>query len=492
VSLMQAAIAANRFGLGAKPDELNRISGDPRGALRAQLDGGAPLVREALPASDELLAQAFAMRGERREAKGTQPSPRLPAMEPAAGETAARPDVVAIAQTLRSVYVPAYVADISARTRQGITSDRSFVERLVQFWSNHFAVSVDKLQVLGLAGPMEREAIRPHVLGRFGDLLLAVEQHPAMLLYLDNAQSVGPDSRAAQFLGQSGRNPSGRKLGLNENLAREILELHTLGVEGGYSQKDVQALAAIISGWSISGARGLPNGRLAQRLAGTGEEPGHFQFREALHQPGTQQLLGRAYAQEGLAQGEAALADLAQHSATARHLATKLARHFIADDPPAAAVDRIAKVYLHTGGDLPSVYRALIDSPEAWQTQFTKFRVPSDYLFATWRALDLPVGEGRAAIAPFELLGQRCFQPGSPAGWPDRSADWDASSALMKRLEWAQQMGQRLGAQRSASELAIASWGAAPDSATLRSIARAQDPAQGLVLWLGAPEFMRR
>lgn len=467
MSLMQAAIAANRFGLGAKPNELNQLSGDPRGALRAQLAGGAPLLREPLPASNELLARAFAFRG-KQEVKGTG---------------SASPDVVAIAQSLRSVYVPAYVADVTARTRQAVASDRSFVERLVQFWSNHFAVSVDKLQVLGLAGPMEREAIRPHVLGRFGDLLQAVEQHPAMLLYLDNAQSAGPESRAAQFLGKSGRNPSGRKLGLNENLAREILELHTLGVDGGYAQKDVQALAAIISGWSIGGARGLP---------AVGGEPGRFQFREALHQPGTQQLLGRAYAQDGIAQGEAALADLAQHPATARHLATKLARHFLADDPPAAAVDRIAKVYLDTGGDLPSVYRALIDSPEAWHTQFTKFRLPSDYLFAAWRAMEIPVGEGRAAIAPFELLGQRCFQPGSPAGWPDRSADWDASSALMKRLEWAQQLGQRFGAQRNAGELAIASWGAAPQSATLRSIARAQDPAQGLVLWLGAPEFMRR
>jgi uncharacterized protein (DUF1800 family) len=477
VSLMQAAIAANRFGLGAKPDELTQVSADPRGALRAQLAGGAPLLREPLAASDELLARAFAFRLERREARGAE---------------SASPDVVAIAQSLRGVYAPAYIADVTARTRQAVASDRSFVERLVHFWSNHFAVSVDKLQVLGLAGPMEREAIRPHVLGRFGDLLQAVEQHPAMLLYLDNAQSMGPESRAANFLGKSGRSPSGRNPGLNENLAREILELHTLGVDGGYAQQDVQALAAIISGWSISGARRVPNGQRAQQLPGMGGEPGHFQFREALHQPGTQQLLGRTYAQDGIAQGEAALADLAQHPATARHLATKLARHFLADDPPAAAVDRIAKVYLDTGGDLPSVYRALIDSPEAWHGQFTKFRLPSDYLFAAWRAMELPVGEGRAAIAPFELLGQRCFQPGSPAGWPDRSADWDASSALMKRLEWAQQLGQRLGAQRNAGELAIASWGAAPDSATLRSIARAQDPAQGLVLWLGAPEFMRR
>lgn len=464
MSLMQAAIAANRFGLGARPGELRQLAGDPRGALHGQLDGAPPLLAETLPSSAELLSQAIALRGQSR-----------------AG------DAAGIARSLRDVYAPAYVADVAARTRQATASDRSFVERLVQFWSNHFAVSVDKLQVLGLAGAMEREAIRPHVLGHFGDLLRAVEQHPAMLLFLDNAQSAGPDSRAAQFLGQRGRT-----LGLNENLAREILELHTLGVDGGYTQQDVQSLAAMISGWSLGGARGLPDGPRARQLLGGAGEPGEFQFREGLHQPGAQQLLGRRYAQDGVAQGEAALADLAQHPATARHLATKLARHFIADDPPATAVDRIAQAWAKSRGHLPSVYRALVDSPEAWQSQFAKFRTPGDYLLAAWRALDLPVGTGRAAIAPFELLGQRCFQPGSPAGWPDRSADWDGSAALMKRLEWAQQLGQRLGSQRDASQLAVASWGATPDGATLRAIGRAQDPSQALVLWLGAPEFMRR
>lgn len=483
MSLMQAAIAANRFGLGAKPTDLKRLSSDPRGALRAELEGEAPLIREELPASDELLVKVAGQRGERREARDPAPPAGSPAMEQGSGARAIGPDVVAIAQSLRSVHAPAYIADVAARTQHGVASDRSFVERLVQFWSNHFAVSVDKLQVLGLAGPMEREAIRPHVLGRFSDLLLAVEQHPAMLLYLDNAQSMGPDSRAAQLLARSGRNASARQRELNENLAREILELHTLGVDGGYLQEDVQSLAAIISGWSIGGVRGLP---------GMGGQPGRFHFREALHQPGARQLLGRAYAEDGLAQGEAALASLAEHPATARHLATKLVRHFIADDPPAAAIDRVAMAWLQTGGDLPSVYRALIDSPEAWHAQFSKFRTPGDYVFAAWRALEIPVGKGRAAIAPFELLGQRCFQPGSPAGWPDRSVDWDASSALMKRLEWAQQLAQRFGAQHNASELAKASWGAARDSASLQSISRAQDPVQGMVLWLGAPEFMRR
>lgn len=481
MSLSQAAIAANRFGLGARPGELAHIAGDPRGALRAQLKGSAMQVPESLPASDELLAQVFAQRGVRREAQSVQPS-----RDPSGENPPAGPNVVAVAQSLRGIYLPAYLADVTARTRLGVATDRSFVERLTQFWSNHFAVSIDKLQVLGLAGPLEREAIRPHVLGRFADMLRAVEQHPAMLLYLDNAQSTGPDSRAAQFVARRGQ-----KRGLNENLAREILELHTLGV-GQYSQADVQALAAIISGWSLGGAPGTDARRLLARAGEKDVAPGKFAFHTVLHQPGPQQLLGKRYTQDGVEQGEAALNDLARHPATANHLATKLARHFIADDPPPAAVERIAAAYLKSGGDLQTVYRALIDAPEAWSTQFAKFRTPSDYLFAAWRALDLPVGGGRAAAAPFESLGQRNFQPGSPAGWPDRSADWDGSAALMKRLEWAQQLGARIGASRDAAQLATSSWGAEPGGATVKAISRAQDGAQGLVLWLGSPEFMRR
>lgn len=456
-----AAVAANRFGLGARPGELQAFGADARDALTAQLAGAAPLLDERLPASKELLGKLLQQREEQRRQRNGQ-----------------QPEALAAAKMLRDIYQPAYVAEVQARFRAGASSQRSFLERLVHFWSNHFAVSVDKIQVLGLAGAMEREAIRPHVLGNFADMLLAVEQHPAMLIYLDNQQSMGPQSEAARVAGRRGRDA-----GLNENLGREILELHTLGVDGGYTQTDVTSLATIITGWSIGGEGGLLRG---------GGEPGVFFFREPLHQPGPAALLGKRYAEGGLQQGVAALRDLALNPHTARHLATKLARHFIADDPPAAAVDRVAAAYMGSGGDLRATYRALLAAPESWQSPLSKFKTPTDYIYSTWRALSLPVGMPQRDLRVFEQLGQRNFQPGSPAGWADRSADWDGSAALMKRLEWAQGLAGQVGLRANAQQLAVDVLGETLSAGTARAIARAQDGAQALTLLLCSPEFMRR
>jgi uncharacterized protein (DUF1800 family) len=458
VSATDGPIAANRFGFGARPGDLQRFGTQARDVLSRQLRAPAPLIDEPLPASHELLAKVIAQREAVREAKATD-------------------GVLRAAKAVREIYQPAYVAEVGARTRAAIVRENDFLERLVHFWSNHFAVSVDKAVVLGLAGALEREAIRPHVLGNFADMLLAVEQHPAMLLYLDNQQSIGPNSQAARLADRRGR-----ELGLNENLGREILELHTLGVDGQYAQADVQALAAMITGWSIGGDAG--------RLRGG--EPGKFFFREAFHEPGARVLLGKRYAEDGIAQGEAALRDLAVNPHTARHLALKLSRHFVADEPPPALVDRLAHAYLEARGDLPATYRALLDSPEAWRTPLTKFKTPTDYVLSTYRALSLPFGTSGADLRVFELLGQRSFQPASPAGWPDRSADWDGSAALLKRLEWAQELGQRWGSSRNAQQLADALLGATLSGATREAIARAQDGAQGLALLLASPEFMRR
>jgi uncharacterized protein (DUF1800 family) len=464
-----AAIAANRFGLGARPGELQELGSAARDTLLEQLRVPLVPLSTSLPASHELLARVIAQREDISADKKDRAAD--------VGKAEQGPSIVSRAKALRDIYRPAYVADVSARFSAAVTSERSFQERLVHFWSNHFAVSVDKLAVLGLAGAMEREAIRPHLLGKFADMLLAVEQHPAMLLYLDNQLSAGPQSQAAHFAGRRGK-----ALGMNENLGREILELHTLGVDGRYTQQDVQALAALITGWSIGGDAG--------RLRGG--EPGKFFFRSAFHQPGAATLLGKRYAEDGVAQGVAALSDLATNEYTARHLATKLARHFIADDPPAAAVERLRSTWLATRGDLPSVYRALIQSPESWQPTPAKFKTPSDYIYSAHRALSLPVSGGAQDLRVFELLGQRVFQPGSPAGWADSSADWDGSAALLKRLEWVQGVAHRLGASRDASQVADGALGATLSGETRRAIARAQDGAQALTLLLAAPEFMRR
>jgi uncharacterized protein (DUF1800 family) len=200
----------------------------------------------------------------------------------------------------------------------------------------------------------------------------------------------------------------------------------------------------------------------------------------------------RRYDQADQAQGRAVLNDLALASPTARHIATKLARHFIADDPPPAAVARIAQAFERGGGDLPQVYRALIACEQAWQTPLAKYKTPQDYLLSIYRGLQLPVADGPRSIAAFDVLGQRQFAPGSPAGWPDRSDDWDGASALMKRIEFADAVAQRLGGTRAVAELGPQLLGATYSDETRASLQRAASDGQALTLLLTAPEFLRR
>lgn len=470
-----SVIAANRFGLGARPGELARIGNDARGWLAAQLGGGPVQINDpGLPRSTDVLARVLEIRRQEKQVRDAAASVVPTAMEPAGNE---KTDAV---MKLGEYYRPIYNAECTARVRAAITTDRPFVERLTQFWTNHFAVSADKQIIAGLAGAFEREAIRPNVLGSFADLLISAETHQAMLLYLDNHLSVGPTSRAARLIE---RRRKDRKLGINENLAREILELHTLGANGGYSQKDVTTFAQVISGWSISGFGPMSRG-----------EPGGFTFRAELHEPGMKTLLGKRYSDEGFAQGQAVLRDLAARPATARFVATKLARHFIADETRGRTTAHIERAYLKSDGDLPTVYRAMLDSAEAWSAPLTKYKTPSDYIISTYRGLQLPIsGDGGLKVrGSFNALGQRIFSPGSPAGWPDRSADWDGASALLRRIQWAEGIAQKIGAARNAMELAPELLGESLSDATRTAIARAASGTQALTLLLTAPEFMRR
>ena len=461
-----SAIAANRFGLGARPGELAALGADPRGWLRAQLQGSPPqLSGWDLRGSQETLAQALELR---RDIQQQRKAERVDA-------ALAEAQLQKVGQLLK----PIYVNEATARFAEAVSSERPFLERLTQFWANHFAVSVDKQLLAGLAGSFEREAIRPQVLGRFSDMLLAVETHPAMLLYLDNHLSVGPHSPAALRLE---RRQLDRKIGINENLAREILELHTLGVGGGYTQTDVTTFAEVITGWSIGDVRGrFPGG-----------EPGKFLFRAEVHEPGPKVVLNTRYPDGGFGQGVAVLNDLARHPSTAAFIATKLARHFIADEPPPAAVRHLAGAFSASEGDLPTLYRALIDAREAWAQPLAKYKTPNDYITSAYRGLALPVEAGKGPLGPFDTLGQRNWQPGSPAGWPDKSADWDGASALLKRIEWADAIGARLGSRRDAEELAPQLLGANLSAPTRTAVARATTAAQAVTLLLAAPEFMRR
>jgi len=456
-----SAIAANRFGLGARPGELAAIGDSGPDWLRVELQSSPPAPEASeLRSSSDVLAQALALRREIQAARKS-------------GDDG-------VQQKLPQFLRPIYLSEVTARFRYAVSTDRPFTERLAQFWSNHFAVSIDKQFLAGLAGSFEREVIRPHVLGNFSDMLLAVETHPAMLLYLDNYLSVGPNSQApARFA----RHQRERRMGINENLAREILELHTLGVGGGYTQTDVTTFAEVITGWSIGGEGGGPF---------AGGEPGKFLFRPELHEPGAKVVLGRTYADSGFEQGAAVLRDLARERATARFIATKLTRHFVADDPPSAVIEQLARAFSKSGGHLPTVYRALIEAREAWTQPLGKYKTPSDFIISSFRGLTLPADAGRGPAAAFDLLGQRTWSPGSPAGWPDRSADWDGGSALMKRIEWADALGQRLGSERDAPKLAPELLGANLSAGTRAAVAHAASPAQALTLLLAAPEFMRR
>lgn len=452
------AIALNRFGLGARPDE--PAPADPQRWLLSQLDA-----YEALPAS-------------------WKPLSRTPALVDVwlAQQRAVRQAPEGQRAGIREAYLrkgrEEYVAAAGARATSALQTATPFLERLVHFWSNHFAISVDKLLVVGLAGGFEADAIRPHILGRFEDLLLAVVRHPGMLLYLDQAQSIGPGSPAGRRA-QDRQQPRGR--GLNENLAREILELHTLGVRSGYTQEDVTEFARALTGWTLPADDGA-GGAMAT-----------FRFVPALHEPGSRNVLGRSYAEGGEQQARDILHNLATSPATARHLARKLARHFVADDPPPALVERLAATFSHTGGDLPSLYRELVAAPQAWQPVGAKFKSPWDWAISTYRGLGRNELPAMQATSLMNQLGQPVWRPGSPAGYDDGAATWAAPDALLRRVEVAQRIATQAGNTIDARALAPRLLpGGALSEATAGAIARADSGSTALALLLVSPEFLRR
>ncbi len=504
-----SAIAQNRFGLGARLDEAPPA--DPRAWLTGQFDRFEvrPAAIAAVPGSAVMAAQFRVYLGRIRgflkgngiavPAAAMAPATDMAAMataapmavpmsspmsssDPAMAAAATKDAEQAIRRDIREQFRDGYGGQVRARIISALTTPAPFAERLVHFWANHFAVSADKLQTIGLAGTLEFEAIRPHITGRFGDLLLAVETHPAMLLYLDQAQSIGPESPIAQLA--ASRPNARRRPGLNENLAREILELHTLGVGSGYTQADVQELARAMTGWSVGG--------FVRGPIGVEAPDGAFVFQPNWHQPGDRSLLGTRYAQSGVGQARAMLADLAVHPATARHLATKLARHFVADVPPPALVTRLADAHVATGGDLMALYRILIEAPESWATPTPKFKTPWDWTISSLRAVGARDAPDLKLVGALAQLGQPVWRSGSPAGWDDIAASWAAPDALLRRVETAGRIAALVGDRLDARSLAPRLLPGVLTAATAEAIARADSPQQGLALLLSAPEFLRR
>jgi uncharacterized protein (DUF1800 family) len=457
---LAAAIALTRFGLGARPGEMTRVAADPRGWLLAQIrPEGAPQP-----------GRAFA---------GTAGALEVYTAYLAAGRGLDEAAAQAARQQARRALTRETGAAFLDRIVLAATTEAGFAERWALFWANHFAVSATKFQAMAFLESYEREAIRPFVFGRFADLVFAAESHPAMLLYLDQAQSVGPGSPAGRR----------REAGLNENLAREILELHTVGPEAGYSQADVTEFARALTGWSIP----LPGARGRGPAAGTPGARG-FVFRAVTHEPGVRQVMGRSYSQTGLAQGRAILEDMANHPATARRLARKLAAHFVVDDPPETLVERLTAAWTATGGDLAAVARALVEAPEAWAPAPAKIKTPYEFVASTHRAFGTRPTDLASLQQVLAGLGQPAWAPPSPEGWPDTAADWAGPDALVKRLDWAKTAGEVLAADpaRNPSAIAGGALGVRLGERTRQAVARAESRPEALTLFLMSPEFQRR
>ncbi|MFT3995842.1 MAG: DUF1800 domain-containing protein [Asticcacaulis sp.] len=462
-----SAIALNRFGLGARPGDA--IPADPKKWLLGQFDA-----YEVRPAAFDRLPDA----GETWQAYEVARRERKAREKAEAAETAKTPQPAADTGG-QNVTQKLYRAAIRTRADVALSSEAPFVERLTHFWANHFCVSADNQRVATFAGAFERDAIRPHVLGRFEDMLLAVEQHPAMLIYLNQVNSIGPNSPQALTEAKNAKNGV---RGLNENLAREILELHTLGVRSGYTQTDVTEFARALTGWSVDYEAG----------SGKARAGGGFVFQAQRHEPGPRVILGKTYTQPGAEQARAALHDFTRSPATARHIATKLARHFAGDEPPQALIDRLATAFQTTDGDLKSVYRVLIASPEPWVAEPLKFKSPWDWTLSTLRALGKRETGQINIVETLTQLGQPVWKPGSPAGWEDLEKTWAAPDGLYRRVELAAGFVAPLADKFDARQLADSLLPASVSPATRQEVSRAETSADALALLLVSPDFLRR
>ena len=459
---MMAALAVTRFGLGARPGEIETAAHDPQGFLIDQIRRDrADLPQDGGETSVQRLAQMRDFQQQRkmeREQKDGQ----------TAGQNVPQDKARAFKDAQRALRAKVD-DDFLARARLGTNTPAAFRERWALFWANHFTVSATKQVTSVLIGPFEREAIRPNVFGSFENLLVASSTHPAMLTYLDQAQSIGPDSQAAGRRGGKG---------LNENLAREILELHTVGVDAGYTQADVTEFARALTGFSI--------GR------DTEDRAGQFVFRDNAHEPGGRTIMGRRYGEQGMKQGFSVLRDLAANPHTARHVCGKIARHFVSDTSPRSLTDRLEKRWISTGGDLAQVAKTLVQSPEAWSPTSAKFKTPYDFTLSTWRLIGAePTAIER--LAPILTgLGQKPFSAPSPKGWADDAQTWAAPDALIKRMQWAQGFAAVVADRTDPNALAVSALGARLTPAVAKAVSRAETRREAFALLVMSPEFQRR
>ena len=522
----EALHVLDRFAFGPAPGELERVTRMGAGAWVAEQ---LHPERLALPTwlADQLSTLRTPNRTQ-RELVASYREAQKEAREAKQAETAS-PDgekgqIAAAGERRREVAQVAYESG-EERLLQALNSPGQLQEVLVDFWFNHFNVFQGKGLDRVLVENYEREAIRPNVLGRFRTMLGATAKHPAMLFYLDNWLSVAPGFQPRR--GQGGG--AGKASGLNENYARELMELHTLGVDGGYTQQDVTELARILTGWTMLPERPR-RGRLvnAMDVQARGQGDSIFAFDASRHDDGSKTWLGRRIPPNGQLEGEFALDVLARHPATARHIAFKLARRFVADEPSPALVDRLARRFLDTDGDLREVMRALADSPDFRATSRSKFKTPYQYVVSAVRATGIVTTNVRPLMAQLAQLGQPLYGCQTPDGWHDTEADWLNPNAITQRVNFATALAsgklplQRIddpaepapnngikAMERQADRAAngnqpvegatapadpatlLATLGPAISDKTRRAVENAP-PALRAAMVLGSPDFMRR
>ena len=466
MSLDRTTLAALRFGTGLRPGQ---PSPDDPAALLAGLRAAAAAPPLVGPDEDARLLEA--VRGLRDARAGAAEAARAAAAErrgaPAA-DTAMEAEAM-LAEETRALRRELESLQMGALARAA-TSPHGFGERMARFWSNHFAVSVMFPAHWSRVAAYEDQAIRPHMAGRFADLLAAAVRHPAMTIYLDQAASVGPNSPVGLRTGR----------GMNENLAREILELHTLGVGAPYGQDDVQALARLLTGTAVA--------------------QGRYVWRRQRAEPGRVRLLGKAYAGASEDEMVRALHDLAAHPATAAHLSRKLAVHFVADDPPAALTAALTETWAATDGDLRAVCRTLLEHPAAWGPPGPKLRQPWELVVAALRAAAAQ-GDEIAAGARFPravtlgALAEMGQQPGrapGPDGWPEAAEAWITPAGLSARLRWGARLGRVLAPDLDPRDFARAALGPALGEKAAFAVAAASERWEAYAVFLASPDFNRR
>ena len=458
-----AFIATHRFGLGPKPGELRAVRSDPRGWLREQvgrssLPSDFPLGANVTEAIDFGLNEDGAFR---RSEEG---------------------------QALRAQRRDRTAAQVDTRLRYRMRTETPFAERLVAFWSNHFSFSVPGnasfIQQAGAAS-FEQDVVRPHAFGKFEDLAFWALTYPAMVSYLDNDRSVGPNSVVG----------GGVRSVINENLARETLELYVMGVDGGYSQDDVEQMALVLTGWSFRQQRLQGYSRRARRRSPGSERLqryGRAEFFPMLHEPGTKTIMGMTFEEAGADEFRQVIRALTRHPSTARYIATKLAQHFISDTPSEAAIDRLATTFRETEGDLEAVSLQLINIEEAWTQPHRKIKTPYDFVLAVGRSTGLGDRESFRAGPFMASLGQTLFGAPDPRGWPDDEVSWVTPAKIMRRVEWVSVQAERQFKQMDPRRFLADTIGDLASDRLQFAVRGAPSRAEGVAIVLLSPEFQRR